>query len=177
GFGSSTGIGIRSIGPAMNLPQGRSVKVYQVQDNVTWTMGKNGFGFGVDFRHLVSSVPVLPNVNGAFSFNSRARLVANQPNRVILVGGKSTLDYKENDKFAYFQDDFKFRSNLTLNLGIRYEYTGQPINLLNQISTARETDPAQALWLQSIPVSGRTVAFIPIDKNNWAPRVGFAYSP
>lgn len=171
------GTSLRAEGPATNLPQGRSVQVLQFNDNVTFTKGRHSFSAGADIRHLTSSVPFLPNVNGSFTFSTPAQLVANQPLRVILVGGKSTLDYPENDKFFFFQDDWKVRNNLTLNLGLRYEYTGQPINLLNQISTARESDPAQALFLQSLPVSARSVPAVPNDKNNWAPRLGFAYSP
>src|SRR5205814_505583 len=153
------------------------VQVWQFQDNVTWTHGRHSFGFGADIRHLQSTVPFLPNVNGQEAIGSRALLAANSFTSITLVGGKDTLAYTENDKFFYFQDDFKIRSNLTLNLGVRYEYTGQPINLLSQISTARESDPTQALFLQSLPVSARSVPAVPNDKNNWAPRVGFAYSP
>jgi len=177
GFGASGGTGVRTIGPATNLPQGRTVDVWQFNDNAVFTRGRHSLSAGADLRHLRSSVPFLPNVNGAFSFTNPAQLVKNQPARVILVGGQAVLNYPENDRFFYFQDDFKLRNNLTLNLGVRYENTGQPINLLNQISTARENDPAQALWLQSLPLSARTVAKIPTDKNNWAPRVGFAWTP
>ena len=177
GFGASGGSGIRTVGPATNLPQGRSVEVFQFQDNVSWIRGRHTLGFGADIRHLKSTVPFLPNVNGAFAYGSRANLVANVPTSVTLVGGKDTLEYTENDKFFYFQDDFKMRNNLTFNLGVRYEYTGQPINLLHDISCTREADPAQALWAQSIPVDQRCVPEVPNDKNNWAPRVGFAYSP
>jgi len=119
-FGASGGSGVRTVGPATNLPQGRSVQVEQFQDNVTWIKGRHTLGFGADLRHLKSSVPFLPNVNGAFAFGGRAFLAANVPSSVTLVGGKDTLNYKENDKFFYFQDDFKASSNLTLNLGVRY---------------------------------------------------------
>src|SRR5205085_3698236 len=127
--------------------------------------------------NLNNSVPFLPNINGAFRFSTTARIVANAPTQVTLVAGEPTIQYKENDQFYYFQDDFKFRDNLTLNLGIRYEYTGQPINKLNALTTARESNPSTAIWLQSLPLSVRTVPKLPIDKNNFAPRVGFAYSP
>ncbi|MEP6817898.1 MAG: carboxypeptidase regulatory-like domain-containing protein [bacterium] len=168
---------LRTIGPATNLPQGRSVQVLQFNDTLSLIEGRHSFIVGADLRHLTSSVPFLPNINGAFTFSNATQLVANDPLRVILVGGKSTLDYPENDKFFFFQDDWKVKDNLTLNLGIRYEYTGQPINLLNQISTARESDPAQALWLQSLPLDARVAPAVPLDKNNWAPRLGFAWTP
>jgi outer membrane receptor protein involved in Fe transport len=177
GFGASGGTGIRTIGPATNLPQGRLVKVLQFNDNFALTKGRHSFTMGIDLRHLTNSVPFLPNVNGAFAFTSRARLVANAPTRVTLVAGQETLDYKENDKFFFFQDDWKFRPNVTLNLGVRYEYTGQPINIMNQITTARESNSSTAVWRQSLPLSARTFPFIPVDKNNWAPRVGFSYAP
>jgi len=174
---SSAGATLQSLGAATNLPQGRIVRVAQFADTLNWTLGNHTLTMGVDFRDLNNSVPFLPNFNGAFRFNSTARLVQNFPNFVTLAGGTPTIGYKEKDQFYFFQDDFKVRENFTLNLGIRYEYTGQPINILNQITVARETDPATALWRQAIPLADRTVPNIPADKNNWAPRLGFAWSP
>jgi hypothetical protein len=75
------------------------------------------------------------------------------------------------------QDDFKIRSNLTLNLGVRYEYTGQPINQLHDITVARESGSPKAIFDPTLPLSVRTVPFVKPDKNNWAPRIGFAWSP
>jgi outer membrane receptor protein involved in Fe transport len=173
----SVGTTLQSIGPATNLPQGRQVRVAQIADTLNWTKGKHTLTMGVDFRDLGNSVPFLPNFNGAFRFNSTTRLVQNFPNFVNLAAGTDTISYKERDQFYFFQDDFKVRENLTLNLGIRYEYTGQPINTLNQITVATESDPATALWRQSLPIEARTVPKIPVDKNNWAPRLGFAWSP
>ena len=176
-LGVVTRTGLQAEGPATNLPQGRIVEVFQLSETATYIHGKHTMVLGVDFRKLNNSVPFLPNVNGSFNFTSIARLAQNQPASLTVVGGKTTLGYKEKDQFYFFQDDFKVRPNLTLNLGLRYEYTGQPINLLNQITVARENDPAQALWRQSLPLEARTAPFIPADKNNWAPRFGFAYSP
>jgi outer membrane receptor protein involved in Fe transport len=167
----------QSIGPATNLPQGRIVRVAQFADTLNWTLGNHTLTMGVDFRDLNNSVPFLPNFNGAFRFNSTARIVANAPAFVNLAAGTPTIGYKEKDQFYFFQDDFKVRENLTLNLGIRYEYTGQPINILNQLTVAKESNAATALWRQSLPLEARTVPRIPADKNNWAPRLGFAWSP
>jgi hypothetical protein len=181
GFSGVLGVvtrnGLAALGPATNLPQGRIVDVLQISETLTFTRGRHTFVGGVDFRKLDNLVPFLPNVNGSFNFGSIARLAANQPTSLLLVGGEPTLEYHEKDQFYFFQDDLKVRPNFTLNLGVRYEYTGQPINLLNTITTTRESDPAKALWRQTLPLETRIVPFVPADKNNWAPRIGFAWSP
>lgn len=175
--GISAGGTLQSIGPATNLPQGRQVRVAQFADTFTWTAGQHTMTLGADIRDLANSVPFLPNINGAFRFSTTTRLVQNFPNFVTLGAGEPRISYKERDQFYFFQDDWKVRDNLTLNLGLRYEYTGAPINLLNAITVARESNPSTALWRQNIPIEGRTVPKVPTDKNNWAPRLGFAWSP
>lgn len=174
---SSAGATLQTIGPATNLPQGREVRVAQLSDTFNITIGRHSMLMGIDYRNLDNQIPFLPNINGAFRFNSTARLVQNFPNFITLGAGEPRIGYKENDQFYYFQDDYKVRDNLTLNLGIRYEYTGQPINTLNEITMARESNPATALYRQNIPIQFRTVPRIKADKNNFAPRVGFAYTP
>jgi outer membrane receptor protein involved in Fe transport len=173
----AAGVSLQTIGPATNLPQGRTVRVAQLSDNLSWVRGKHSMIMGIDYRNLGNSVPFLPNLNGAFRFGTAAALVANSPTSVILVGGQPTIKYKETDQFYFFQDNWKFRENLTLELGVRYENTGQPINTLHDISVATESNPATALWLQSLPLASRTFPKIPVDNNNFAPRLGFAWSP
>ncbi len=166
-----------TIGPATNLPQGRIGKVYQVADNLNYSMGRHSLLFGFEYKHLTETVPFLPNFNGAFSFNSAARITNNAPSAVSITLGDPTLAFKENDEYAFVQDDFKIRPNLTLNLGVRYEYTGQPINILNEVTVARESNASTAFFNPALPLSIRTVPRTPADKNNIAPRIGFAYSP
>jgi outer membrane receptor protein involved in Fe transport len=166
-----------TIGPATNLPQGRIGKVYQVADNLSWLIGKHAFTFGAEYKHLDTLVPFLPNFNGAFSFNTAERIRNNAPSGVSITLGDPLLSFVEKDQYYFIQDDFKIRPNLTLNLGIRYEYTGQPINILNEVSTVRESNASTALFNPALPLNIRTVPSIPADKNNFAPRFGFAYTP
>jgi len=173
----AAGVNLQTIGPATNLPQGRQVRVAQFADSLTWVSGKHSIIMGVDFRDLSTPVPFLPNINGAFRFSTAARLVANSPTQVTLVAGEPTINYKERDQFYFFQDNFKVRKNLTLELGVRYEYTGSPINKLHDLTVARESSSSTAIWLQSLPLAARTFPKIPVDKNNFAPRLGFAWSP
>ena len=67
----------------------------------------------------------------------------------------------------FVQDDVKFFSNLTVNLGARYDYTGDPENSL----------PYPAISLNNIYGPITTVTKVQNDKNNISPRIGFAYSP
>jgi hypothetical protein len=172
-------VAMQTIGPATNIPQGRLVKVYQYADTMSWVKGKHSLVFGAEYKHLVNKVPFLPLFNGQFAYGTSAavtRLINNAPSTIALTAGDPVTTYKENDQYYYVQDDFKIRSNLTLNLGVRYEYTGQPINQLHDITVARESG-SKPFFDPSLPLSVRTVPFIPVDKNNFAPRIGFAWSP
>jgi len=175
--GAGTLATFQTIGPATNLPQGRTVESFQFSDNYSTTRGRHQITTGADIRRLRNEVPFLPTLNGAFITGSVTRLTQNNPQQVQLASGEDTIAYKETDQFYFFQDDWKVRDNLTLNLGIRYEYIGQPINTLNELTVERESNPATAFWRQSLPLEARTVRKLGADKNNWAPRLGFAYTP
>ena len=166
-----------TIGPATNLPQGRVGKVYQYANNLNWTLGGHSLILGAEHKFLDTIVPFLPNFNGSFQFNTLQRIQNNAPNAVSITLGDPLLPFEEKDWYFFVQDDFKVRPNLTLNLGMRYEYTGQPINVLHDVSVARESNPSTAFFNPSLPVSARSVPEVPVDKNNFAPRLGFAYSP
>jgi hypothetical protein len=174
---NSGGLALQSIGGATNLPQGRIVRNYQFADNFSKSFGQHQLKMGADIRRLTNSVPFLPNVLGAFRFPSANSIVQNRPSFVNLAVGPLDLAYKETDQFYYFQDDWRVRDNLTLNLGLRYENTGQPVNTVHDITVERESNNSEAFWRQSLPLEARTFAKVPTDKNNFGPRIGFAWRP
>ncbi|HET9529289.1 MAG TPA: TonB-dependent receptor [Blastocatellia bacterium] len=175
--GAATGAALQTIGGGAGLPQGRTVETFQFSDNFSLTRGRHQMVMGADVRRLDNFVPLLFNVNGVFAFGTAARLAQNNPSSVTLAAGQTSITYKETDQFYFFQDDWKVRDNLTLNLGLRYEYIGQPINTLHEITLERESNPQTALFKTSLPVEARIVPKLRADKNNFAPRLGFAYSP
>ena len=184
GFAGITGFtktssALQTIGPATNLPQGRVGKVYQFADNLTWARGKHSIIVGGEYKHLNEVVPFLPNFNGAYAYSGSTaftRIINNAPSGISLTAGDPTLAFTEDDQYYFFQDDFKIRPNFTLNLGVRYEYTGQPINKLHDVTVARESG-SSPFYDPKLPLSIKTVPQIPADKNNFAPRFGFAWSP
>lgn len=83
---------------------------------------------------------------------------------------------------TYFQDSWKVRPNLTLNLGLRYEYKGVPFETKGQLSTLSQDpslpEPAGGFVFEVVGKnSGSNKQLYLPDRNNFAPRVGFAYSP
>lgn len=171
------GGGIASFGPATNAPQGRIVNTYQFQDNWTYIRGRHQIKAGANLTYQRSPNAFLPSVNGSFAFPDFAGFVANTPSTVSVTLGNPLLDFREHDSFFYFGDDFKVKSNLTLNLGITWSYFGQPANLFNKSGLARESNASTAFWNTSLPLSIRTFPELPSSKSNWGPSVGFAYSP
>ncbi len=164
-----------------NLPQGRGVTDFQFQDNWSVTKGRHTIKAGIDIRRDREVNFFLPSVNGVFSFPNSTRFVNNQPSTFSFAAGDFTIYTFETDWYYYVQDDIRLNNflggDLTLNLGLRYENGGQPLNNLFDETLARESDPARAFWLQSVPLEERIYPKTERDDNNWAPRIGFAYSP
>jgi len=175
-FTALQGSSIGGIGAATNLPQGRVSTVHQIADTLTWARGRQTWTMGAEYKWLSTITPFLPNYDGAFSYNATNRFTNNAPSAYALAVGDPLVDFPEHDQYYFFQDDWKVKPNLTLNLGVRYEFTGQPINALHDSSVARETSPTP-LFNPALPLSLRTVPVTKSDKNNWAPRLGFAYTP
>ncbi len=170
-------------GTANNLPQGRLNRNFQYVDNFSLSLGNHRMKTGLDFRSRKSDLIFLPNVNGTYTFldaagvNSWSYFAQNNPTQAALTLGPIGSKLNDFQHYYFFQDDWKARPNLTLNLGVRYENFGQPINLLHDTTLARESNPQTAFYNTNVPLESRIVPFSPVDKNNFAPRVGFAYSP
>ncbi len=95
---------------------------------------------------------------------------------LALTDGPPKFNFKEQDLGFYFQDEFKVKDNLTLIMGIRYEYFQQAVNLLNDLSVANQAG-ANPFWNTTLPDSVTTLPRVSEDKNNWAPNIGFAWTP
>ncbi len=167
--------GIAGFGYNTNIPQGRTVKVTQVQDNATWTIGTHSISFGGDFTYQNSPNTFLPAYNGGYTFSNFSNFVQGT-GTLNLGNGNPVIPFTERDFGLYIQDDWKVLASLTLNLGFRYEFYGQAVNLLNSETVARETGP-NPFWNTSLPLAQRVYPYTQPNYKNLQPRLGFAWNP
>ncbi|HMD99229.1 MAG TPA: TonB-dependent receptor [Terriglobia bacterium] len=168
--------GYAGIGGANNLPQGRIINTYQLQDNWSWFKGKHQLKTGANLTYMRSPNVFLPNYNGSFTFSNISQFTADTPSSISITLGNPNLDFREHDSFFYFGDDWKMKSNLTLNLGLTWSYFGQPANLFHNDGTRRESG-STPFFNPSLPLSLRTFPELSSPKSNFGPSVGFAYTP
>jgi outer membrane receptor protein involved in Fe transport len=137
--------------------------VVALNNNFTWTMagtrtGEHVVKTGAQVKILRSDSFFDSNFRGTWTFPNNAAFLAGLPSRYTANQGDSSLE-RPNETYGIFvQDDWRPREDLTLNLGLRYDY---------------ESAKTQAL----IPVIGEPGPGISGDKNNVSPRFGFAWSP
>lgn len=160
-----------NVGPNGNAPQGGVQNVYQGADALTYIKGKHTLKAGIEFRRYIVPVIFLPRARGEWDYATLDSLV----NDRVPDGGNGALQGQGSGVFAannsaiywFVQDDFKFSRKLVLNLGLRYEWSGIPRDSNRQALNSIADDPALGIFFRK-PKS---------DKNNFAPRVGFAYDP
>ena len=165
-----------SFGVAPGFPSGRIINVYQLQDNASMQKGLHTIRFGAEIDQQRSPNLFLPYNNGLFVFPSFSDMVADNPVETQIALGSPRLPFKEWDLGFYIQDDWKVRNNLTLNLGMRWDWFQQAINLLHDRSVVQQQS-SQPLWSTSLPLSQTTVPKVPNQLHNFAPVLGFAWTP
>ena len=105
----------------------------------------------------------------SISYPNRQALLDNKVDSVAITGGIGVLGTRKTYYYAYVQDDIKVRSNLTVNLGLRYEYYGVNKEVHDRyrvfdLNECKGFCPHGTPW------------YFP-DRNNFDPRVGIAWAP
>lgn len=182
-----------------NFPQNRVNNTYQVADTLTWRRGSHSFAFGADIRRTELNSDLPRNSRPLITFNGAPRLLFDattgfsfapdfiRPLDLVSAGAASgffqtfntrdskiNLRYYQLDFFA--QDEWRVRPNLTLSLGLRYEYNSPPQETSRRIESTFNSPSLSLVPGLSQFIGGRSNIFDP-DRNNFAPRVGLAYSP
>ncbi len=188
-----------SFGTPTFLERGKYPDERRVQfaDTVTYSRGRHTFKFGGDINRVTDDTTNLRFQAGSYAYSTindfifdyvnylspgqipattlcpgSTRAVGRCYNGNFSVGvGTEGLKIATYDYNFFLQDDFRVTPRLTINMGLRYEYQKLPGVVLPNTGTAYSNT--------LIPNVGRTFAeatsYIPDDKNNFGPRIGFAY--
>lgn len=192
--------GFNTLGGPTNLPQGRHDNTYHYIGDLTYVHGTHTFKTGADIRRFLFNSFFTSFGRGQFRFNGQytgfavADLLLGRPSRAERNPGEPFHNAMTFSSGFYFQDDWKIRQSLTLNLGIRYELNLPPVEKVNKFASFDPTtntlrvagghealpiidnsSPGLFLRIQARPDVGRRIW--DTDKNNWAPRLGFAWKP
>ena len=164
------------------FPQGRTIKITQVQNNATWTRASQTLLFGGEFDYQNSPNQSLYYYNGQLNLGTLSNLIQNGPGGTstafaLLANGSPVIPFTEPDVAAYFQDDWKVMPTLTFHLGMRWEFFGQAVNKLHEETVARESNPDTAIWPTSLPLADRTSVAAAQRYTNFEPRIGLAWNP
>src|ERR1035437_9819038 len=143
GYPNSSGLtnidiaGFTPLGDSQWLPEHVFENIFQIADTLTWIKGRHSLKFGLDFRRQQRNFFQLSNPRGYFNFdggytndlatanggNALADVLFGIPisNEQDFLAGRYPTRYW--DLAEFFQDDFHFSHNLTINFGLRYELT------------------------------------------------------
>src|SRR6267143_925736 len=144
---------------------------FQAYDDAFINKGKHTIKFGGTVERMLLGIRALSDPNGIFKFGGLQNFYANSPGK-FQGGIASTLsprNLRQTLFGIYLQDDWRWKSNLTLNLGLRFLMASAPTETNGKISVLRNLSDAT-------PHLGDPFFGNPTTKN-FEPRIGFAWDP
>lgn len=166
--GLTPATGITQLIPSYEYPYNS----FQYDDDAFLTKGRHNIKFGVaverdQMNSLFSSAGA-----GSFQFSTLANFLTDQPKsiRTAVPGLATPRNWRQTVFGSYIQDDIRWRPNLTINLGLRYEMATDLSELHNRLASLHDVFTDQG------PTIGPPLLKNPTLRN-FAPRVGFAWDP
>ena len=200
-----TASGYILLGPAYDLPKIWAYNNYQYTGALTWIRGKHSLKFGGEFLRIQYFSKQFGDTRGRLTFLGRN---TGEPMADLLLGWPSStrrqLDaggpyHLVSNYDGYAQDDYKISSNLTLNIGVRYELMKPPhekygawsmfipelgkqvIAGYGNLSQADFNARVAASGIGNLTVmakdAGLPATIVSAQTTNFGPRIGFAWRP
>lgn len=171
--------GFNRFGRTTSTPQFQIPNVYQYKATLSMLKGAHSMKFGADNMHIYTAIMDVSATIGRFRFrkdgfsgNAWGDFLLGLPARIRMTS--PTVIYNQTRIHSvFFQDDFRLRPGLTLNLGLRYEY-GQPIT--EKFNRLANFNPSTGEKSFATDGSIAQRALVQPDRNDFSPRVGFAWT-
>jgi len=158
----------------------------QFYDDAFVTRGTHSIKLGFAFERMLYNVTEKLSPNGRLNnYPSLAALLNNTPDRLnaLAPGGSNEVAIRESLFAGYIQDDWRWRPNFTVNMGLRYEFTTLPKDANNRIQEITTLTNCATPGVAPGPTSpcgpvrvGSFIANNPTTKN-FEPRIGFSWDP
>jgi hypothetical protein len=159
-------------------------QLFSVAPTLRWRRGKHNASFGGEYHRNFLTLDTGGNARGTFVFsgfatgNDLADFLLGIPQQTsiqTIQGG--AYHFRANNFSLYAQDDWRVRGNLTINVGLRYEYAGPYYEMDNRLVNLV---PNPAFTGVTVVMAGQpdfSNSLVRPDRNNWAPRIGIAWKP
>ncbi len=144
-----TGSGLPVIGN-QNFPQFRTDNLYEFTNNWSWIRGRHTIRFGGNYMRYQLNSFFAPASMGVVAYPSFTDFLFDRNASFSQYAGTGLTPARTSEFATFFGDDWRVKPSLTLNLGIRWEYTGAPFGYFSNAKP---------------------------DLNNFSPRFGFAIAP
>ena len=165
---SITGFNFNIGGPA-GFPQGRADTTVVVSDTLNYLRGNHSFKFGGEGRRFYNNNFTLDT--GQFVFPNLASFMDGRATSFSITIGDRSSAIIQNALGFYVQDNYKVRPNVTLELGLRYDWNMTPTERFNRFIVF---DPTTG----SLAQDGSQIDGVYEENNkNFQPRVGIAWDP
>lgn len=166
---SITGFNFNLGGPS-GFPQGRADTGIVLSDTLNYLHGKHSIKVGGELRRFYNNNFTLDT--GTFTFANVTNFIAGNASSFSITLGDRSSAIEQGALGLYLQDNYKLRRNLTLELGLRYDWNMTPTERFNRFVVF---DPATRTLVQ-IGSSGFNQVYHSNNKN-FQPRVGIAWDP
>jgi Carboxypeptidase regulatory-like domain len=171
--------GFEQLGDSAALPIVRHDNTFQIASNLTWVRDKHYWKAGLDLRRFQVNGFNHVFARGQFIFQptftgqSLGDLLLGLPTVTIRGLNDNPQAMRTGSYNFYLQDDWKARPNLTFNLGLRYEFNPAPVDVHDRMVIFDTTSHQ----LVRVGQNGVSRSGLESDRNNFAPRFGFNWSP
>jgi hypothetical protein len=188
GLANITLNGFFSLGDAQQPFVERQNDVFQFTDDLTWVRGRHQMKFGVDLRREHMFIAFVNRPNGDFTFNgvnsgnAAADFLLGLPSQFRRTTQNTPQDGESWSYAVYAQDEFRPSSNVTLNVGLRYEVAQPFVDVNDALNAFRPGQQSQRFPQAPVGLVYPGDPGIPrgtyeTDTNNLAPRVGVVWDP
>ncbi|MEO8735907.1 MAG: carboxypeptidase regulatory-like domain-containing protein [Edaphobacter sp.] len=155
-------------GPDQNAPQGTIENVYQFTDNISWTRGKHTIVIGFDGRKAISPQQFTQRQRGDYEYDYLTEFLHDLAPTSFgqRSTGNSTYYGDQTAFYGYANDTWRALPTLTINYGLRYEFTAVPVGERTQALNSAASVPGLIQFSAPRP-----------QYKNFAPRIGVNYAP